>query len=73
MEDEIDHDLSTDQWETLKSLRTTVSSHSAPNRCVLMDLVALGLVSMSDNLPVITPKGRRTLVRGSFRLWDVAA
>jgi hypothetical protein len=73
MDDEIDYDLSTDQWETLKSLRTTVSGPLVPNRSALKDLVALGLVSMSGNLPVITSKGRRTLVRGSSRLWDVAA
>jgi hypothetical protein len=28
---------------------------------------------MIDNLPVITWSGRKALVRGSPRLWDVAA
>jgi len=43
------------------------------NQFVLDDLVALGLATMSDDMPVMTPKGRRALVRGSSRLWDVAA
>jgi hypothetical protein len=40
---------------------------------VLDDLLALGLAAMSSELPVITAKGRKVLVRGSSRLWDVAA
>jgi hypothetical protein len=73
MDDQINYDLSREQWETLKALRTPVSGLSALGRFVLGDLVALGLVSMSDNLPLITPKGRKALIRGSSRLWDVAA
>jgi hypothetical protein len=73
MDDEIDYHLSTDQWETLKTLRAPVLRLPALNRFVLEDLVALGLVSMIDNVPVITPKGRKALIRGSSRLLDVAA
>ena len=73
MDDEIDYGLSTDQWETLKTLRAPASRLSTLNRFVLKDLVALGLISMGHNVPVITPKGRRALIRGSSRLWDVAA
>jgi hypothetical protein len=73
MDDEIDYDLATDQWETLKTLRAPVSRPSAISRIVLGDLIALGLVSMSDDLPVITHEGRKALIRGSSRLWDVAA
>jgi hypothetical protein len=40
---------------------------------VLEDLVALGLVSVNDRVPAITSKGRKALVRGSFRLLDAAA
>jgi hypothetical protein len=40
---------------------------------VLEDLVALGLATTCDDVPVITPKGRKALVRGSSKLWDVAA
>jgi hypothetical protein len=73
MNDEIDYALTSNQWETLKALRVPVSRLSALNRFVLDDLVALGLATMSDNLPAMTPKGRKALIRGSFRLWDVAA
>jgi len=73
MTDEIDYNLTPDQWETLKAIRVPVSKLSALNQSVLDDLVAFGLATMSDNLPVITAKGRTALVRGSSRLWDVAA
>jgi hypothetical protein len=73
MNDEIDYDLTPDQWETLKALRVPVLKVSALNRFVLDDLVALGLATMSDNKPAITSKGRKALIRGSSRLWDVAA
>jgi ribosomal protein S19E (S16A) len=72
MDDEIDYNLSREQWETLKTLRSPVSL-STLTRTVLEDLAALGLVSVSDDLPVMTPKGRKALIRGSSRLWDVAA
>jgi hypothetical protein len=78
MNDESDFDLRPDQWETLKALRAPVATLpaarlSASGLMVLDDLVALGLVSISEHLPVITPKGRKALIRGSFRLLDAAA
>jgi len=74
MNDQIDYDLSPDQWETLKALRAPVSRLPALSVFVLADLVAFGLAAMCNDLPpVITPKGRKVLVRGSSRLWDVAA
>jgi hypothetical protein len=78
MNDESDLDLRPDQWETLKALRAPVATLpaarlSASGLTVLDDLVALGLVSISEHLPVITPKGRKALIRGSFRLLDAAA
>jgi hypothetical protein len=39
----------------------------------LDDLVALGLVTVSERVPAITAKGRKALIRGSFRLLDAAA
>jgi hypothetical protein len=73
MNAELDYDLTPDQWETLKALRAPVSKFSTLNRLVIKDLIALHLVAMSENVPVITPRGRKVLVRGSARLWDVAA
>jgi hypothetical protein len=72
MDHEIDYDLTTGHWETLKALRTPRSRHLL-NRFVLDDLVAIGLVSISDDVALVTQTGRKALVRGSSRLWDVAA
>jgi hypothetical protein len=68
-----DCDLTPDQWDTLKMLRVPIPKPFAVNRFVLEELVALCLVAISDNLPVITPRGRKVLIRGSARLWDLAA
>lgn len=73
MNDEIDYNLTPDQWETLKALRVPTSRPSALNQFVIEEIVALGLAAIGDNMPVITPKGRKALIRGSSRLWDVAA
>jgi hypothetical protein len=73
MNAEIDHDLAPDQWETLKALRAPASEYSAINRSVLEQLIALQLAAITGDRPVLTPKGRSVLLRGSPRLWDVAA
>jgi hypothetical protein len=73
MNAEIDYDLTLDQWEALKALRVPASEYRAINRFVLERLMALQLATVSDNRPVLSPKGRSVLLRGSPRLWDVAA
>jgi hypothetical protein len=73
MSDENDFDLRPDQWEALKALRSPVVGLPTPARLALGDLAALGLVSIDGRLPVITEKGRKALVRGSFSLLDAAA
>ena len=73
MNDESDFDLRPDQWEALKALRAPIVRLSASTRFVLADLVALGLVTISGRIPAITERGRRALIRGSFRLMDAAA
>jgi hypothetical protein len=73
MNDESDFHLRPDQWETLKALRTPFARLSASTRLALDGLVALGLVTMSDCVPTITAKGRKALIRGSFRLLDAVA
>lgn len=72
MNDEFDCDLTPDQWEALKALRTPMPAPRL-NRLVLERLLALELVSTSGGLPVITARGRHVLIRGSSRLLDVAA
>ena len=71
MSPEIDYDLTLNQWEALKALR--VPNCRALNKSVVNSLVALQLVEIADGSPVITAKGRSVLLRGSPRLWDVAA
>jgi hypothetical protein len=73
MSDEIDFDLRPDQWEALKALRSPFAGLPASTRFALDSLVALGLATLDDRIPVITDKGRKALVRGSFRLLDAAA
>jgi hypothetical protein len=73
MNDENDFDLRPDQWEALKALRTPFTRLPAASRSVLEDLVELGLVTINSRIPTITEKGRRALIRGSFRLMDAAA
>ena len=73
MNAEFDYDLTPDQWETLKTLRLPALEGRALSRSVVESLVALQLAAMTDDCPVITPKGRSVLLRGSPRLWDVAA
>jgi hypothetical protein len=73
MNTEFDCDLTPDQWEALKAIRVPAPNCRALNRYVVENLVALQLAEMTDGRPVITPKGRSVLLRGSPRLWDVAA
>ncbi|MBU6465067.1 MAG: hypothetical protein KGK01_07180 [Bradyrhizobium sp.] len=73
MNAEFDHDLSTCQWEVLKALRLPAAKRRALNRLIVDQLVALGLAAWADDQVMLTEEGRKALVRGSFRLWDVAA
>jgi ribosomal protein S19E (S16A) len=73
MNAEIDYDLTLDQWEALKALRTPPAKRRVLNRFVVEQLIALRLAEEIGDGPVITPEGRRVLLRGSPRLWDVAA
>jgi hypothetical protein len=73
MNAEFDYDLTPDQWEALKAIRVPVPNGRGFNKSVVKNLVALQLAMMADDRPVITPTGRSVLLRGSPRLWDVAA
>jgi hypothetical protein len=70
---EHDDDPTPEQWEALKALRAPASMSSTVNPLVLGELIALGFAATRGDLTVITPSGRRVLVRGSPRLLDVAA
>jgi hypothetical protein len=73
MDAEFDCELSPDQWETLKALRSPAPDRRMTSRPVLAELMALGLAAFKDERPVITAKGRKVLVRGSEKLLDLAA
>ena len=73
MNDEFDYELTPDQWEALKNLRNSESRPPRMNRFTIESLSALGLVTMNGDVPVITSRGRKVLVRGSSCLLDLAA
>ncbi|MGH6709464.1 MAG: hypothetical protein ACREEK_10885 [Bradyrhizobium sp.] len=74
MNDEFDYDLTHDQWEALKNLRNDAARPPRTNRLAIERLIALGLVTVNGDAPVITSRGRTVLVRGSScLLLDLAA
>ena len=74
MNDEFDYELTPGQWEALKAFRTSASRPPQISRYAIDSLIALGLVTISGDAPVITPTGRKVLVRGSSQLLlDLAA
>ena len=73
MNAEFDYDLTPDQWEMLKALRVPAAKAGGLHRSVVDQLVALQLAEMTESRLAITAKGRSVLLRGSPRLWDVAA
>ncbi|SIO63856.1 hypothetical protein SAMN05443247_10009 [Bradyrhizobium erythrophlei] len=74
MNDEFDYELTSDQWELLKALRAPAASPSRIRRFAVERLTALGLVAARGDSFVITPLGRKVLVRGSSQLLhDIAA
>ena len=74
MQDDFDYDLTPGQWEALKAFRASASQPPQISRYAVESLVALGLVAMCGDAPVITQTGRKVLVRGSSRLLlDLAA
>ena len=69
MNTEIDHDLSNDQWEALRALRPA----ALVGKKNIHTLQQLSALELCDGAPRLTPKGRAVLLRGSPRLWDLAA
>jgi hypothetical protein len=72
MNAEFEYDLTPEQWETLKALRKPTLVCRGSHRHLDI-LIALGLLTICGDLPVITSRGRKALIRGSSRLLDVAA
>ena len=71
---EFDYELTPDQWEALKALRLPTPRSRRLSGFVVDGLIALQLAAMNDDGAVLTPRGRKVLVRGSSRLLlDLAA
>jgi len=73
MNTDIDFDLTPAQWETLKALRTPASGKRTLDGLALQELIGFELAVITENGPMITTRGRKVVLRGSPRLWDVAA
>jgi hypothetical protein len=74
MNAELDYDLSPDLWKTLKALRAGATQRCVSSPFLIEQLIALDLAAIGSEGPIITPTGRKVLIRGSSRLWeDVAA
>ncbi|MDB5514036.1 MAG: hypothetical protein JWQ17_794 [Tardiphaga sp.] len=73
MTTDTDFELTSIQWETLKALRTPASEYCGLSRFVVQQLMALGLATLWEGRAILTRKGRDVVLRGSPRLWDVAA
>jgi ribosomal protein S19E (S16A) len=73
MSTETEYQLTENQWDTLRMLRPAILPPAKLNRYVLDQLVAMGLVALSDTDPALTPTGRAVVLRGCPRLWDLAA
>jgi hypothetical protein len=70
---ELDYDLTPDQWEALKTIRRPVSERRSLRASAVQQLLELRLAQMIDGAPMLTPLGRKVLVRGSSSLLDLAA
>jgi hypothetical protein len=68
MEDDVE--LDRNQWEVLKALGAPAPPDLSWRRETYRELAKSNLVTVQNGRPVITPKGRKRVVRGSPRLWD---
>ena len=74
MTEEFDYDLTPSQWETLKALRTPASQLPRMNRYIDRQPDRARTRHHERDVPAITAKGRKVLIRGSsLLLQDLAA
>jgi hypothetical protein len=71
--DDGEFDLSAIQWDVLKTLRTPTADLRGVRGAVAQQLAELGLAAVIDGRAMLTRRGRDVVLRGSPRLWDVAA
>ena len=72
-DDDFESALTAIQWDVLKALRTPTADLRGARRVIAEQLIALGLATITDGRTKLTPRGREVVLRGSPRLWDVAA
>lgn len=70
---QIDLDLDRTEWETLRNLGAPDPDRHTLDGQAFEHLVASELVAVRDGRAVVTPLGRKVIVRGSPRLWDLSA
>ena len=70
---ELDYNLTPDQWEVLKAIRRPVSERRTLRASAIQHLLQLRLADDFDGTPVLTPLGRKVLIRGSSSLLDLVA
>jgi hypothetical protein len=70
---ELDYNLTPDQWEVLKAIRRPVSERRTLRASAIQQLLQLRLADDIDGTPVLTPLGRKVLIRGSSSLLDLVA
>jgi hypothetical protein len=70
---ELDYNLTPDQWEVLKAIRRPVSERRTLRASAIQHLLQLRLADDIDGTPVLTPLGRKVLIRGSSSLLDLVA
>jgi hypothetical protein len=73
MSNDVEFELSQDQWEALRALRNPVPNDRLSKLYLVESLIKLGLAVVNDGVPALTTAGRQVLVRGSCRLLDLAA
>lgn len=61
------------EWETLKALVAPDPDHRRVHDGALRRLLASDLVTVEDDRPLVTAKGRKVMISGSPRLWESAA
>jgi hypothetical protein len=66
-----DIELTPQQWEALKAVGSPLPLRRPIDPSVLAQLIATELAHHDRGRAVLTGKGRRVVVRGSPRLWDL--
>jgi hypothetical protein len=59
------------EWDTLRSFCAPALARAYANREAIQRLVSADLLKLQDDRPAITAKGRKVLVSGSPRLWNL--